>query len=77
MPALVTSIPVTRPLLSTAVAVAPLPPPPVIVTVGATEYVVMPPAIVKLAALSPPKVAVAVAVVPLAGGATMTTGAVA
>ena len=69
-------MPVTRPLLSSAAAVAPLPPPPVMVTVGATEYVVVPLVMVKLAALSPPRVAVAVAVVPLLGGATMTTGAV-
>ena len=70
-------MPVTRPLLSTAVNFAPLPPPPVMVTVGSVEYVVVPLVMVKLAALSPPRVAVAVAVVPLLGGATMTTGAVA
>jgi hypothetical protein len=56
------------------VAVAPLPPPPVMATVGATEYFLVPLLMVKLAALSPPRVAVAVAVVPLVGGATLTSG---
>jgi hypothetical protein len=68
-------MPVTNPLLSTAVAVAPLPPPPLMATLGATEYVLVPLVMVKLAALSPPSVAVAVAVVPEVGGATLTTGA--
>jgi hypothetical protein len=48
----------------------------VIATVGATEYVWVPLVIVKLAELRPPRTAVAVAVVPLVGGATLTTGAV-
>ena len=53
-------MPETMPLVRVAVAVAPVPPPPVMVTVGAMEYSVVPPAMVKLAALRP-KVATAVA----------------
>ena len=61
VPALVIVIPVTVPLVppdNTAVAVAPFPP--VMATVGAAEYTVVPPLIVKLSVVTP-KVAVAVA----------------
>ena len=67
VPALVMVIPVTVPLVppdNTAVAVAVAPFPPVMATVGAAEYTVVPPLIVKLAAVTP-KDAVAVAPEPV------------
>ena len=64
VPAFVIVMPLTTPPVSTAVAVAPVPPPPLMATVGAAEYTVVPPLIVKLAALTP-SVAVAAAPVPL------------
>lgn len=62
-PALVIVMEVTAPLVKFAVAVAPEPPPPLMVTVGATEYRCAFDTMVKLAAVSP-MLAVAVAPVP-------------
>ena len=62
IPAPVIVIPVTKPPVNVAVAVAPFPP--AMATVGAVEYVVVPELIVKLAAVTP-REAVAVAPEPV------------
>src|SRR5262245_3122598 len=63
LPELLMVMPDTTPPVRTAVPVAPEPPPPEMVTVGAAEYTVVPPLMVKLATVTP-RLAVAVAPVP-------------